>query len=97
MSKVLPGFMSDSICCNQLTVVEVVVVKVVVFVAEGSVAEVVVLYGVSLIGTVGGSVGTTILISSFEPTNVATVAINPPQTLAQSVLPTSTSGFVSTS
>ena len=36
-------------CDNQLTVVEVVVVIVVVFVAEGSVAEVVVLYGVSLI------------------------------------------------
>ena len=75
--------MSDSICCNQLTVVEVVVVKVVVFVAEGSVTEVVVLYGVSLIGTVGCSMsGTTILISSFEPTNVATVAINPPNTSA---------------
>ena len=89
-------------CDNQLTVVNVVLVVVVKVVGdvvlEGSVAEVVVLYGVSLIGTVvGGSVGTTILISSFEPTNVATVAINPPQTLAQSVLPTSTSGFVSTS
>ena len=88
-------------CDNQLTVVNVVLVVVVKVVGdvvlEGSVAEVVVLYGLSLIGTVGGSVGTTILISSFEPTNVATVAINPPQTLAQSVLPTSTSGFVSTS
>ena len=89
-------------CDNQLTVVNVVLVVVVKVVGdvvlEGSVAEVVVLYGLSLIGTVvGGSVGTTILISSLEATNVGTVAINPPQTLALSVLPTSTSGFVSTS